>query len=79
MAQNLIETARQYIASNGGHTTVAPTIGITAVLSADICAGRRPPTAQFAAGMASLLGVTAAQILKENVDYQFLTRRDSVG
>lgn len=75
---NLISTAQAYIANNGGHSTVAPTIGVATCISAAICAGRRPVTPQFAAGMAALIGCTPAQLMNSDADTQFLTRRNSI-
>jgi plasmid maintenance system antidote protein VapI len=75
---SLTEQARIYVATNGGHTTVAASIGVTPAHSEEVCSGRRIMSRQFAAGMAPLLGVSTTALLREDADIQLAIRRGAL-
>jgi plasmid maintenance system antidote protein VapI len=75
---NLRESARQYVVANGGHATMAATLGVPVNHLADVTAGRAVSSNALAVQMASILGCTVWAFKTADADSQLLTRRGSI-
>ena len=73
---NLIEQARRYSAANGGHATVADSIGTSLAHFTAVVSGKVPVSRQVAAGMAPLIGCTVTALLREDSDLQLALMRN---
>lgn len=74
---NLLEQVRTYSVANGGHATNATTAGVTLAHFVDVVNGKQPISSKMAATMAPLVGTTIAALMRENADFQLLTRRNA--